>query len=98
MANQISIIITAQDEASKKLANLTGAIDGTTSAAARSDTVLQKVQNTWYSFAGIAAAAGVALRGVTGGIDDSVKAANTLQSALTGLSSVSRAFGQDSNA
>jgi hypothetical protein len=96
--NQISIIITAKDEASAKLAKFTGSLDDTSQAAGRSSTAVQKAQMSWQSFAGIAVTAGVGFHSLTGFIEGSVTSANRLQSALTGLSSVSRAFGQDQKA
>ena len=96
--NSIQIIIQAKDEASAKLESFKGSIDDVSESANRSASVLAQVQNSWYAFAGIAAAAGTALHSVTGFIGEDVQAANDLQAALTGLSSIARAYNVDQGA
>lgn len=90
----LSIIIKAQDQASKVLREVEGNIDSTTNSVKGQSGVMQKLSGSWGAVAGIAASAGVALYGVKNGLDASVQSANTLQASLAGLESIAVAFGQ----
>lgn len=98
MANEVSIIIRAKDQASQEIRKVSGALDGTADSAKRSTGVVGRVRDSWGSFTVAAAGAGVATGSLVGAIGETIGAANRSHAALTGLNSVARAFGQDAGA
>lgn len=96
--NKISILVTAQDQASPALRKVQGSLDETGARVEQQSTLMKRLSDNWSTFAGISVAAGFALRGVYGQMSESVKAANDLQASLLGLNSIARHFGQDANA
>lgn len=97
-STNLQILIKAQDQASPVIRRVSGAIDSTSDSAAANSTVMQRLSGNWGTFAAISAGAGVALYGVLGQMSRANAEAVKLQSALTGLNSVARAFGQDADA
>lgn len=94
-SNTISILIKAQDNASKVIRDVGENIDGTGKKAAASGKSVGTLNDHMGALAGVTASAGVATWGLVGMMDKSISSANTLQASLTGLNSVARAFGQD---
>lgn len=95
--NRISIIIQAQDNASKKIRELGHDIDET---GKQSDAAGKRIGGLRDHIGALATAAvgmGLATRSLIGFMGETVTAANTLQSALMGLNSVATAFSQDAN-
>lgn len=81
----LSIIIKAQDQASKVIDGIGDSTKG----------LSEKVGKATAGMATLAAGAGVALYGLSNIMGDSIGAANKATAAMTGLNSVARAFGQD---
>lgn len=98
MAEVISILIQAKDQASQAIKAVGEEITGASKAAAASESIVTKVQKSWGSFAAVTATAGVATHTLVGEIQESTDASNKLQASLTGLSSVATHFGQDAGA
>lgn len=98
MASNVSILIQAKDQASQVLDKVSGSLERTGGAAAKSDAPLQKVHDNLGKFAAVGAAASAALFGIVHGLESTIDAANKSQSAMTGLNSVATAFKQDAGA
>lgn len=92
---KIRAVITAEDRASAVVKNFASGVDH---AQARTQTFAQKAEASFARFAATAVAAGFAVNRLVGTITSSVQAANRSQAAMIGLSSVTRAFGQDTAA
>lgn len=91
----IRAVITAEDRASSVVSKFGQNISRS------SGKIVKDNQTTAASFNQVLVATaglGVATRGLVGVINDSVRAANKEQAALTGLSSITKAFKQDTNA
>lgn len=95
MANQISIIVQAKDQASAVLGKVGKNLKQTGSQAEKSSAATQRASLSWAQFAALAASASIASRSLIGFISSTTTSANRLQAALTGLNSVARHFGQD---
>ncbi|WP_425005778.1 hypothetical protein [Mycolicibacterium sp. S3B2] len=95
--NELTITIRAVDEASAALKRVRDDVDGVSKSGDRNTGVMQKLKASWAPIAAVTVAAGVAFSGASQSIGTAITAANNLQGALTGLSSVSRAFGADQN-
>lgn len=93
--NELSITIRAVDEASAALKKVRDNVDGVSDSGERNTGIIAKLKANWAPIAAVTAAAGVAFNGAMQAMDTTITAANNLQGALTGLSSVARAFGQD---
>lgn len=91
----ISILIKATDAASKDLANVGKSLDAVSKSADHTSSSAKNLREHWMTLATAAAAGGIALRGFTDFLGDSIQSSNRLQAALTGLNSVARAFNQD---
>ena len=98
MANRISIIVQAEDNASKVIKNVSKNIDDASASADGSSKSISRLSDHVGALSGVTAAAGVATYSLIGAMNDSINSANRLQGSLTGLNSVARAFGQDAGA
>lgn len=97
MANQISIVIQAQDNASKKIRELGGEIGNTGKESETAGKRVGGLKDHVASLAAVAVTAGIATRGLFSFMGTGVTAANDLQAALIGLNSVANAFGSDAD-
>lgn len=97
MANQINIVIQASDQASPALKKVQGSLRQTSGTADQQSSLIKRLSDNWQTFAGISVASGVALRGLFGQMNHAIGSANRLQAALTGLSSIAKAFNQDAD-
>lgn len=93
MANQISIVIQAQDNASKKIRELGGEIDRTGKELEQAGKRVGGLREHLATLAAVAVTAGLATRGLIGFMGTSVSAANDLQAALIGLNTIANSFG-----
>jgi len=98
MANKISILIQAQDSASKVLENVGKNIDDAGNKSKAAGPKVGSLRDHMAALAGVTAAAGVATHGLIGIMESSIGSADKMQAALTGLNSVARAFGHDADA
>lgn len=98
MVNKISILLQAQDNASQKIRNLGDQIQRTGKESEVGGKRVGSLREHVGALAGVAVAAGVATRSLFGFMGDTTTAATKLQSALIGLNSIARAFGQDADA
>jgi len=98
MANQISIIIKAQDNASQKIRQLGSQIESTGKKSDEAGRRIFQLKDHLGALAAIAGGAGAATYGLLNFMGKSIGAANRLDSALTGLNSVASAFGSDASA
>ena len=98
MANTISILVKAEDQASSTLKKVAGSLDDTSKSAGAQTSLVDRLSANWGTFAAISAGAGVALYGLFGQMSRATDEVNRLQASLTGLNSVARAFGQDAGA
>lgn len=97
MANTISIIIQAQDNASKKIRQLGDEVKATGDKSDEAGKKVFKLNDHLGALATVAAGAGVATYGLLNYMNQSITAANNLDSALLGLNSVATAFGNDAD-
>lgn len=97
-SNTISILIKAQDNASKVLKDVGDNIDGAGKKSEASAKSVGGLNDHMGALAGVTASAGVATYSLVGMMDRSISSANKYQAALTGLNSVARAYGQDADA
>lgn len=97
MANQISIVIQAQDNASKKIRQLGNEVKSAGDASEEAGKKVFKLNGHIGALAGVAASAGVATYGLLNFMSRSVDEANKLDSALLGLTSIARAYSEDVN-
>lgn len=95
--NRISIIIQAQDNASKKIRELGNEIDKTGNESQNAGKKVGSLNEHIGALAAVSVTAGLGARSLIGFMGETVTAANTLQSALMGLNSVAGAFGQDAD-
>lgn len=95
--NELTLTIRAVDEASAVLKRVRDDVDGVSDSGERNTGVIAKLKANWAPIAAVTAAAGVAFNGTMSAMDSTVTAANNLQGAMTGLSSVARAFNVDQN-
>lgn len=103
-ANDLQIVVRAIDEATATLnkvkgeLNKTGAeFDNVRNQGSRSSRAMEGFKNNILPLAAVTAGAGLAVHQLAGFMGQSIDSANRLQSGLTGLNSVARAFGQDAN-
>lgn len=94
-SNTISILIKAQDNASKVIRDVGENIDGTGKKSAESAKSVNNLNDHMGALAGVTAGAGAATYGLIGMMNESIGAANRYQAAITGLTSVARAYGHD---
>lgn len=97
-SNKIEIIIQASDQATPAIAKVNSSLRKNSGEASKQVPLIKRLSDNWQTFAGISVASGIALRGLFGQMNRSFDAANKLQAALTGLSSVAKAFGSDADA
>lgn len=95
--NELTLTIRAIDEATATLKKVRDNVDGVSDSSERNTGIIAKLRANWAPIAAVTAAAGVAFSGTMQAMDTTITAANNLQGALTGLSSVARAFGADQN-
>lgn len=98
MANTISILVKAEDQASSTLKKVAGNLDDTSKSAGAQSSLVDRLSANWGTFAAISAGAGVAMYGLFGQMQKANEEAKRLQTSLAGLSSVARAFDQDVDA
>ncbi|MCO4274264.1 phage tail tape measure protein [Pseudarthrobacter sp. HLT3-5] len=94
-SNTISILIKAQDNASKVIKDVGDNIDGAGRKSEASAKSINSLNDHMGALAGVTATAGVATYSLIGMMDRSISSANKYQAALTGLNSVATAFGHD---
>ncbi|MDI3211760.1 hypothetical protein [Arthrobacter sp. AL12] len=94
-SNTISILIKAQDNASKVIKDVGDNIDGAGRKSQASAKSIGGLNDHMGALAGVTATAGVATYSLIGMMDRSISSANKYQAALTGLNSVATAFGHD---
>ncbi|WOI85998.1 phage tail tape measure protein [Rhodococcus qingshengii] len=92
MANQISIIIKAQDQASKQLDTVTDSVKKAGRQSEDSSKRVATLGEKTGALAGLAATAGVGVYSLSKVIGGATSSANSYQSALTGLSSIAAHF------
>ncbi|MDQ0672935.1 hypothetical protein QFZ36_000496 [Pseudarthrobacter siccitolerans] len=104
-ASELQIVVRAIDEASATLNKVRGELnrtgsefDGVSAQSSKSSTAIDGFKNNVLPLAAVAAGAGAAVHQLAGFMGQSIDSANRLQSGLTGLSSVARAFGHDADA
>jgi uncharacterized membrane protein len=97
MANTISILIQAQDNASKVIKSVGENVDSAGNKASEATPKFRGLNDHLGSLVAVSLAAGVATHSLVGFMDDSVGAANRSQAALTGLSTIARSFGVDAD-
>lgn len=99
---ELKIVIRAVDEASASLDKVRGRVENlgnSTEKATKSFPAFgQRFRDAAGGMAVVAAGASVALFGMVNQLNASVDAANRYQAAITGLASVSRAFGESTDA
>lgn len=95
MANTISIIIQAEDKASKQVRKFGEDVRSAGNASQEASGKVFKLNDHIGALAGVAVSAGLATRGLFNYMSQSVTAAGQLDSALIGLSSISDAYGQN---
>ena len=94
-SNELTLTIRAIDEASSALKKVRDSVDGVSDSGDKNTSMIARLRANWAPIAAVTAAAGGAFYGTMQAMGSSVTAANNLQGALTGLSSVARAFGAD---
>lgn len=94
-SNTISILIKAQDNASKVIRDVGDHIDGAGRKSEASAKSIGGLNDHMGALAGVTASAGVATYSLIGMMDRSISSANKYQAALTGLNSVATAFGHN---
>lgn len=94
-SNTISILIKAQDNASKVIRDVGDNIDGAGRKSEASAKSIGGLNDHMGALAGVTASAGVATYSLIGMMDRSISSANKYQAALTGLNSVATAFGHN---
>lgn len=95
--NELTLTIRAVDGASAALRKVRDNVDGVSDSSERNTGIIAKLKANWAPIAAVTAAAGVAFSGTMSAMNTTITAANNLQGAMTGLSSVSRAFNVDQN-
>lgn len=103
-ANDLQIVVRAIDEATATLNKVKGELsktgsefDNVRNQGNRSSSAMEGFKNNILPLAAVTAGAGLAVHQLAGFMGQSIDSANRLQSGLTGLNSVARAFGQDAN-
>lgn len=97
MANEINIIIAAQDKATATLNGTGRAIKDVGDKSDEAATKVFRLKDHTVALATVAATAGLTTRALVGVMDDSTRAANGLDAALIGLDSIAKAYHQDAN-
>lgn len=92
--SNIRAVITAQDNASKVVHQFGRNVEKSNKQVEKST---KQLTDRTAQYAVITAGAGIAARKLVGVITDTVDAANKEQAALTGLTSITKAFGVDTN-
>lgn len=97
MASQVSILIQAKDAASAAIDKVSGSLQKTGTTAETATSRVDSYQEKLGQFVGIGVVASTALYGIVKGVDATLTAATRYQNAMTGLSSIADAFGQDAD-
>lgn len=91
-ANELTLTIRAVDDASPALRNVRNSIDGVSSSGDQNRSVAQKLRDNWAPIAAVTAAAGGGFYIAKDAISQTFDAANKLNGAMTGLTSVATYF------